>query len=46
MITLSYPDLTVAALLLLQAALSLRVASRCLQIENGSIRELEVDAPP
>lgn len=46
MITPSYPDLAVAALLLLPAALSLRVASRCLQLENGNIRELEVDAPP
>lgn len=46
MMTPGYPDLAVAALLLLPAALSLWVASRCLQVNNGSMRELEFDALP
>ena len=46
MIMLSFPDLAIAALLSLLPALSLRVASRCLQLENGRIHELEIDALP
>lgn len=46
MMTPNYPDLAVAALLLLPAVLSLRVVNRCLQVKNSSMREIEVDTLP
>jgi hypothetical protein len=45
MITLSCPGLSTAApRVLLPAALSARVGRRCLQLENGNIHVLDVDA--